>query len=285
MNLFRGKEAQKPFYLSFASVVSEKLEAKQVRKSIVFVMLAILAAGSFALIPGLTVANGPVSQITKTWIQLRGTIIQWGEEEAFGWLKVNARIANDSGTIRQWAMVDAMWSNGTNDMIRLNPAEDQPGSFSFSHYAARLVNASKIALDNPDYDLYIAGLWNVSKITITITIDATSMLANFNRTIEPIVNLEEGELRVPKGINKFELDITGIDMLTGFLRMRAFSIREIKFYDVNGDGKVDIRDLVRVARRFGSVPGMRAYDFDMDFNLDGAVGLGTLTTIAANIEG
>lgn len=255
------------------------------RKSVVFVMLTILAVGSFALIQGLTMANGPSSQITKTWVQLRGIVDQWGEEEAFGWLKVNARIVNDTGTIRQWAMINAMWSNGTNDIIRLNPAEDQPGSFSFSHYAARLANASKIALNYLGYDFYASGLWNVSKITITITIDTTNMLANFTRTIEPIVNLTEGELRVPMDTNRFELDITGIDMLSGFVRMRAFSIREIKFYDVNGDGKVDIRDLVRVARRFGMVPGMRAYDFDMDFNLDGTVGLGTLTTIAANIEG
>jgi len=51
------------------------------------------------------------------------------------------------------------------------------------------------------------------------------------------------------------------------------------------DGKVDIVDLVRVAKRYRAAPGIWIYDRMIDVNFDNIIDIGDLTTIAANIEG
>jgi Ca2+-binding EF-hand superfamily protein len=69
--------------------------------------------------------------------------------------------------------------------------------------------------------------------------------------------------------------------------MRVFyciAYREIKLFDLNDDGIVDIGDLVRVARRYRFTAGL-PYDIEADVNADGQIDIGDLTTIAANIEG
>ncbi len=248
-------------------------------RSIAVVMVAILAIGSLALIPNF--ANADTTDLSRTWVRLQGFVNEWGNDSAFGWLRANAKIVNDNGTLHEWAMVDAMWSK---EIKRLNVTDDQIGTFTFSFYTARLANASMVALNYSGYDLYIAGLWNVTKFTTTLTINATAMPMNFTfaRTKEQIVTLALGDLHV-KGL-QFGLDINGIDSLSGHVRMAIIQFKEIKFFDVNSDGKVDIKDLVRVAKRYGAVTGMKNYDFDMDFNLEGKIGIGDLTTIAANIE-
>jgi hypothetical protein len=54
---------------------------------------------------------------------------------------------------------------------------------------------------------------------------------------------------------------------------------------VDGDGKVNINDLVKMAKRYKAVPGTRGYSLDFDFNGAGMIDIGDLTTLAANIEG
>jgi Ca2+-binding EF-hand superfamily protein len=54
-------------------------------------------------------------------------------------------------------------------------------------------------------------------------------------------------------------------------------------FDWNNDGKVDIRDLVKVARRYKMTPGLFNYDNDADVNMNGQVDMADLTTVAANI--
>jgi hypothetical protein len=233
------------------------------RKEIIAAMLAVLAVGSIALVPSFANAD---TQTSKTWVQLRGFVNQWGNDTVFGWLKANARIWNDNGTIHQWATVDAMWSS---EPHRLNVTDDHPGNFTFSFYTARLANLTLVALNYTGYDFYVSGLWNVTKITTTITLNVHfnnethfedhSELMNITRTVEPIVTLAPGELHT-NGM-RFGLDITGIDSLSGF-----------------------IQDLVSVARRYNTVPGMRDYNFNMDFNMEGRVNIADLTTIAANID-
>jgi PKD repeat protein len=46
-----------------------------------------------------------------------------------------------------------------------------------------------------------------------------------------------------------------------------------KIYDVNGDGKIDLKDVFRVGKAYGSRPGDPKWDSPCDFNHDGIIDL------------
>jgi hypothetical protein len=55
------------------------------------------------------------------------------------------------------------------------------------------------------------------------------------------------------------------------------------FADINRDGKVDLTDLVRVARHFGAIAGSANYDFWCDLNEDGRINLLDLAAAARQV--
>jgi len=83
----------------------------------------------------------------------------------------------------------------------------------------------------------------------------------------------------------FTLDIKGIPLLRGFVLKYDVRFVAIKICDFNDDGKVDLIDLVRVAKRYRAVPGLPSYVHELDVNFDEVIDVGDLTTVAANIEG
>jgi PKD repeat protein len=50
--------------------------------------------------------------------------------------------------------------------------------------------------------------------------------------------------------------------------------------DLNGDGKVDIKDVSRVAKAYGSTPGSQYWDPVCDLNGDGKVDIKDVSTVA-----
>lgn len=52
--------------------------------------------------------------------------------------------------------------------------------------------------------------------------------------------------------------------------------------DVNGDGKIDIRDIASVAKAFGSSPGDPRWDPILDFNSDGKIDIRDIATSAVH---
>jgi transcriptional regulator of nitric oxide reductase len=50
--------------------------------------------------------------------------------------------------------------------------------------------------------------------------------------------------------------------------------------DVNGDSKVDIKDIIEAAKGFGSVTGDPKYKAEYDMNEDGAINIRDLVIIA-----
>jgi hypothetical protein len=251
------------------------------KKSIVVAMLAILVIGSFAFFP--TFAQADETKNQSLWIRMRGHIQEWGTEPAFGWINTHVRMIDVNGTYREWAWIHATWST---DVPHINCSEPPTENFTFVHYAARLINTTDITLNGTDYDLLVTGLWNVTKITVSVYVDEDGNLLYVERVVEPyLADLATGEFKVFNGWRRFELNITGVPLLTGMIVGYRMAFMEIKLFDLNDDGKVDIVDLVRVARRYRFVPGVFNYDDSADVNADGQVDIGDLTTVAANIEG
>ena len=249
------------------------------KRRIAIVMLAMLAIGSFSFMANPANAD---TQVERLGVHMRGVVTQWGSEPVFGWIGAHVGIANLNGTHREWARVHAVWSN---EKRRLNCSEPRtPENFTFSFYTTRLVESSEIKINYSGYDLFISGLWNVARITTTILVNENNELISFTRTFEPIVTNATGELHVFANWHRFELSITGMDLLSGMVVGLAYRYFELKVCDTDDDGKVDLIDLTRVAKRYGAMPGMSNYNHDFDFNFDEKIDIGDLTTLAANIE-
>lgn len=247
------------------------------RKSITVVLTTMLAV-SLVFVPILANAD---FEVRSLWGQMGGVIKEWGDDPAFGWIGAHWRIVNVNDTIHKGARVHATWST---EPRRLNCSRPPTEDFTFWFYAARLMNTTDVRMNYSGYNLFISGLWNVANITTTIDVDANGTLISFNRTIVPVVTGAYGELHVFGNWHLFELSITGIDLLSGFVVRVFIAFREIKMGDIDGDGKVDLIDLVKVARRYRTMPGLFGYNHDMDFNFDDKIDMADLTTLAANIE-
>jgi hypothetical protein len=249
------------------------------RKIVVF-MLTLLAIGNF--VPA--IAQAEDIAIQKTWVRMRGQITQWGTSPAFGWIWAHAKMVNITDVSREWAGVRAIWTQHQ-PMVSTHPPTE---NFTISFYITKLINTTLVELNYSGYDFYISGVWNVYNVTLAYYVDGSGNLLSFSMTLEALVIQGEGELCVLNDWDDFQLSIDGIEMLSGKVIMYAVGQWEIKICDVNddgnGDGKVDIHDLVRVARRYGSMPGLGSYNIEMDFNFDFRIDIGDLTTLAANIE-
>jgi len=224
----------------------------------VLLMTTVLIAPTFA------------EPVTKTWVVMHGRVERYGTDLAYGhcgvWAKVGGR-----------AQVFVAWIPGK----PLVPV-------IFNFYAARLMNTTLVELNYSGADLYISGLWNVYNVTFTY-----EPHGSYSLTIELLVDHGEGKLSVTGNWTDFTVDIKGIELITG--KVKFYAIKSIEFIpigDCSGsapgmpDGKIDIRDLVHVARAYGSTPKdpLKFENFiSLDFDFDFKVGLCELTTIAANL--
>jgi len=253
------------------------------KKVISITMLAMLAISVIGFIPN----TGADTQFQTLWVRMRGWITQWGSTPVFGWIDAHARIVNDNGTYHEWAGVHAIWSTNQD---RLNCTHPPTENFTFSFYAARLAETEMMKFNYSGYDFYIKGKWNVVNITTAIYFDENGRFIEAVRDVEPVVTNATGELRVFTIVHEqftehlFELSIEGVDLLSGMVRMYFIGYMEIKLCDTNGDGKVDLMDLVKVAKKYHKVPGLNDYELEMDFNFNYEIDIGDLTTVAANIE-
>jgi hypothetical protein len=251
------------------------------RKSIAVIMIAMMTIGCFALIPNLASAD---YQFQGLWVRVGGVITRWDTTPVYGLIGAYAAMINANGTYYEWAIVNAIWST---ESRRLNNSGSPPApeNFTFSFYAAKLVETSLVGLNSSGYNFYILGKWNVVNITTSILVDENGALISFTRTFEPIVINATGGLGVFfANLWRFDLKIDGIGWLSGFLTGGGYYYKEIKICDINDDGKVDLIDLVSVAKRYRTIPGLWNYNYTMDLNYDNKIDIGDLTTVAANME-
>jgi hypothetical protein len=252
------------------------------RKIVSIVLLAILGVSTLGFLAN--TGNAAGVNIEGTWVQMRGFITQWGSSSVYGWVGAVAGMVNKSGTYYEWARVHAVWSE---DVFRLNCTEPPTGNFTFTCYGARLVNMTDVSLEGTLFT--VSGYWDVAKMTVSVTVikneSGKVIKISWEHTIEKIVENAEGQLQASLAPPEFVLSITGMDPLSGVVKFISIEYKEIKICDMSGDGKVNIVDLVKVAKRYRAVPGIWCYEHSMDVNFDNIIDIGDLTTIAANIEG
>lgn len=254
------------------------------RKMVSILLLAILSMGTLTFMANVTSAD---VQTEGTWVQMRGFLTQWGTADVFGWIGAVAGMVDDNGTYYEWAKAHAVWSE---DILRLGCTEPPIENFTFTGYGASLINTTDVSLDLESTVFTILGYWDVIKITTTVTVltdeNGDIIEVYWEYTIEKIVENAAGELQAslyPDSV--VELNITGIDTLSGTIEFLNIMYHEIKICDTSCDNKVDIVDLVHVAKRYNSVPGIWNYEHAIDVNFDNIIDVGDLTTIAVNIEG
>jgi len=253
------------------------------RKIVSIVLLAILGVSTLGFLTNLGAAS---TQIEGTWVHMTGFITQWGPKSVFGWVGAVAGMVNINGTYHEWAKAHAVWSE---DIFRINCTEKPTGNYTFTCYGARLVNMTDVSLVGTSFT--ISGYWDVDKISVSVTVikdeSGEVVKISWQYEIEKVVENAEGQLQASLNPPVFTLSIAGIDTLSGTVKFISILYREMeikmKMYDVTNDGKVNIRDLVRVAKRYRAVPGLWCYEHSMDVNFDNVIDIGDLTTIAVNI--
>jgi len=238
------------------------------------IWVSVLAMTLALMIP--TFAQPAFAQPAETWVMMHGMINSYGGVPAtYGMTWAYAKIG-------EWANAYAFWIP-----LSLGPTFGGLNiTFTYSFYAARLVNASVVELNYTGYDFYISGIWDVNKLTFEY------INGNFSKTIEVVVDDAPGELSVTSNWQVFTISITGIELLSGTVMFyHVTSVGPIPIGDITGpigqiDHRVDIYDLVEVAQAYGSTPGnpsMPGFDFSIDLNFDFTVDIYDLTTLAANL--
>jgi hypothetical protein len=157
------------------------MERIQMKKMITGIMLAVMAMSVLICVPNVSSA---AIQTKSEWVRMNGNVSDWNmtngtTTETYGWIIANAAIINKTGTMQEWATVQATWS----DIMRVYPMDVHPlGGFSindtviakggnysytFSYYTAKLLNVSELSFNKTltGQDLYLAGYWNVSEVT------------------------------------------------------------------------------------------------------------------------
>ena len=219
-----------------------------------------------------------------TWVHIVGPVTDWNGTPAWGWLCAHAKISANENVSRVYLcwvpQMETPYFNMTPFLT----------NFTFSFYAAKLVETESIQFNYQGNDFYISGLWTVLNITFTYTYHDECI--DYEWTEQVIAENATGELKVYDEWSKFTVSIANIGDVNGLVRFSKMSSVRVLEGDVTYDGVVNINDLVHVARRIGSTPGwiMGQMNFNLeefahvDINFDFQIDIHDLVSVATEIE-
>jgi hypothetical protein len=229
-----------------------------------------------------TIQETELPSIQYTWVHVAGKVTYYGGIPSHGWLTAHAKLSEFENITK----AHVCW------IPYLTPGKPLRGSinYTFTFYAARLINTTTVQLNYNGYDFYIAGLWTVINVTCKYY---GENFEHYEEYKSIIVQNATGELKVYNGWQDFTVSISGFNNVIGKVVFSRISSLRISECDVNYDGKVDIADLVHVARRIGSTPGcvMGSFGLSMftefvsiDFNFDFKIDIHDLFSVATEIK-
>jgi hypothetical protein len=237
-----------------------------------------------------------ISELTKPpvvgiceCVKVMGRVTDYGGSPAFGHLNADAKISitNSTTNLENSSRVHLFWAP-VNETASVNDRNAAPENFTYSFYAARLINTAVVALNYSGNDFYVSGLWNV--LNVTFSFHGTSPW-DFQKTATYAEQNVTGDLRVYNGWKNFTASISGFKDVNGLVKYFLAHAKAIFDGDIFGRGRVDIYDLVYVARRIGSTAGDPHWggpsNFDeterADLNFDFHVDVYDLVTVATEI--
>lgn len=203
-----------------------------------------------------------------SYVMLMGEVTAYGGLPATGWMKTYAIIG-------EGAEVNAV-------ILPSGIPEEPPSpeeNFTYSFLCARLDNASIVELNYTGLDdLYISGVWSVFNVSFTYY-----AYENLTLKIETIVSEAPGEMLVTNNWSTFTISIQDVPVISGIVThviQRAF---EIPHCDIDCNSKVDLFDLMKTAKAYGTTPGLPLYSFDLDLNFDFVIDIYDLLQISIEL--
>jgi hypothetical protein len=120
-------------------------------------------------------------------------------------------------------------------------------------------------------------------VTITVTVDpgesVTITVTWYEKTITNeywTIDLEVSPVGTAGG-EVYDMDTTNNQINSPYnVTIKSWSM------DINGDGKIDIKDLVLLIKAYGTVPGKTRWNADADVNKDGKVDIKDLVLLIKN---
>ena len=215
--------------------------------------------------------------IQRSWVHLTGKITQWGSNPVNGTISVHAGAVKVNDTLaRALVTASAVWNNGT---------AKPTGNFTYTYYAAKLVNCQTAKRNFEGNNFYLNGTWVLTTVTVTNTVITNDGVTSWNRNTNAVSTKAIGQLTVTNNWTRFTLTINGIDPLSGLVRRVVASVKQVNICKVADDGvdKVTVKDLLIVARAYRAMPGMSNYDQELDFNMHFKIDITNLATAAANV--
>ena len=218
-----------------------------------------------------TIQKITFEELGITWVIMRGKITHYGEQNVSGGILAH-------GKIGYWFHVQGGFVSNFNFTTQSPIAV---ANYSICQFV--LKNYTDVEVNYEGKALYVEGYWNVYNVTV----------AYFNHellyTKTLIVEEGYGQLNVTLSSQQgnFTLQIEGINTIKGDViafheKYRKISLSKpaIPISDLNGDWEVNILDVIKVARAFGSMVGKKNYSFNYDFNMDFVINIYDLVTVA-----
>ena len=235
-----------------------------------------------------TITKTTLPILQYTMVHLVGPVTKYGNENATGWINADGMITN----VTQTAKTHVFWM----PTPKITPGPTPKSTnFTYSFYAAGLINASTVSLNHTGYDFYVNGTWKVYNVTFTYS---GQHFDECKENVTVVAQNATGDLAVSS--HNFTVSIKGFNDVNGSVWLLKIYHSTIPEWNLEGDitgpngrpqGKVDLYDLVAVAKHIGETPGLQqgSYANNMqeveqyDVNFDFQINIYSLVTVASEM--